>query len=165
VGVADDARRGQISAADQHEIFTALIEANEHREQVLDIVARAANAAVAQTELRAVFGWSETSAIAVLDMQVRRFSALERQRLIAECEELDKLFFVRVRVRFPPLHDANDQAWLDGAAWSCGGLTAKPKMMSQPPQGNARFQDVAGAEEFIETLNADGRFSAWVVEE
>jgi hypothetical protein len=160
--VTQDVRHAQISAAQRHEILGALIEAITNRQQVLDIVSKAPSAAIAQSTLRAEFGWSEVSSIAVLDMQVRRFSTLERQRLVAECEELDQQFQVRVSVRFPPLHDDNDQAWLDGAAWSCGGLTARPTTMSHPPQGTARFQNTAAAAEFVEALVADGRFSAWI---
>jgi hypothetical protein len=160
--VTQDVRRGQISAAQRHEILGALIEAITNRQQVLDIVSKAPSAGVAQSALRAEFGWSEVSSIAVLDMQVRRFSTLERQRLVAECEELEQQFQVSVSVRFPQLHDVSDQAWLDGAAWSCGGLTARPTTQSNPPQGTARFQDDAAATEFVDALVADGRFSAWI---
>jgi hypothetical protein len=162
--VPDDDRRGQVAAAQRHEILAVLIEAITHRQRVLDVVSKAASSTVAQAELRREFGWSELSSIAVLDMQVRRFSTLERQRLIAECEELDQQFRVSVQVRFPQLHDQNDQSWLDGAAWSCGGLTARPSLTSSPPQGTARFQDDAGATEFVEALEADGRFSAWILD-
>lgn len=164
MGVPEDARRGQVAAAQRHEVLSVLIEAITHRQRVLDVVSRAASSRVAQSELRREFGWSELSSLAVLDMQVRRFSTLERQRLVAECEELDTQFRVSVQVRFPQLHDHTDQAWLDGAAWSCGGLTARPSLTSSPPQGTARFQDDAGAAEFVGALEADGRFSAWVLE-
>jgi hypothetical protein len=161
-GMTDEVRGHQIATAQRLGILAVLVEAIAHRQRLFEVVAASANADVARAALRVEFGWSEVGSRAVLDMQVRRFSALERQRLAEEFDQLDKRFTVSVQIGFPEVHDASDRAWLAGAAESCGGMISRPHAVSGPPQGQARFQDVTGAEDFIEVLMADSRFTAWV---
>ncbi|MEN9203716.1 MAG: DNA gyrase subunit A [Thermostichus sp. DG_1_5_bins_95] len=59
-----------------------------HLDRVIALIREAADTATARAELQAVFGLSEAQADGILQMQLRRLTALESEKIQAEHEEL-----------------------------------------------------------------------------
>ncbi|MBK8904283.1 MAG: DNA gyrase subunit A [Anaerolineaceae bacterium] len=71
----------------QH-ILAGLLIALEHLDDVIETIRRSPDADTARTQLMARFGLSEPQATAILDMQLRRLAALERQKIEDEYREV-----------------------------------------------------------------------------
>lgn len=71
----------------QH-ILAGLLIALGHLDEVIETIRRAADADAARTQLMEKFGLSEAQATAILDMQLRRLAALERQKIEDEHREV-----------------------------------------------------------------------------
>ncbi len=78
-------------AEERAHILAGLRKAVEHLDEVIRIIRGAENAEVARTTLMSRLELSEIQAKAILDMQLRRLAALERQKIIEEHEEVLKL--------------------------------------------------------------------------
>ena len=78
-------------AEERAHILAGLRKAVEHLDEVIRIIRGAENAEVARTTLMSRLDLSEIQAKAILDMQLRRLAALERQKIIEEHEEVLKL--------------------------------------------------------------------------
>jgi DNA gyrase subunit A len=78
-------------AEERAHILAGLRKAVEHLDEVIRIIRGAENAEVARTTLMSRLDLSEFQAKAILDMQLRRLAALERQKIIEEHEEVLKL--------------------------------------------------------------------------
>ena len=65
-------------------IVEAIVIALDRREQVLSIVSSATDDTQAKAQLANTFDLSEVHAIAVLDLQVRRFTQEDRRRIVDE---------------------------------------------------------------------------------
>jgi DNA gyrase subunit A len=78
-------------AEERAHILAGLRKAVEQLDLVIRIIRQAANADAARDELMRRLGLSEIQAKAILDMQLRRLAALERQKIIEEHEETLKL--------------------------------------------------------------------------
>jgi DNA gyrase subunit A len=78
-------------AEERAHILAGLRKAVEQLDLVIRIIRQAANADAARDELRRRLDLSEIQAKAILDMQLRRLAALERQKIIEEHEETLKL--------------------------------------------------------------------------
>src|ERR671923_301304 len=78
-------------AEERAHILAGLRKAVEHLDLVIRIIRQAANADAARDELMQRLDLSEIQAKAILDMQLRRLAALERQKIIEEHEETLKL--------------------------------------------------------------------------
>ncbi|PSO54583.1 MAG: hypothetical protein BRC31_01720 [Actinobacteria bacterium QS_5_72_10] len=65
-----------------------LMVALDHLDDVIELIRHADSAEAALTQLQQRFELSEVQARAILDMQLRRLAALERQRILDEYEEL-----------------------------------------------------------------------------
>jgi DNA gyrase subunit A len=78
-------------AEERAHILAGLRKAVEQLDQVIRIIRQAANADAARDELMRRLDLSEIQAKAILDMQLRRLAALERQKIIEEHEETLKL--------------------------------------------------------------------------
>lgn len=76
---------------DRLEILDAIMLALERREQMWSIVEAAPDADRARGDLMAALGLTEVQATAVMDLQVRRFSARERSRIAEERDSLRAL--------------------------------------------------------------------------
>ena len=70
------------------ELLDALLVALDRRDEMLRIAGDAADAAEAGRRIEEAFGLNEAQATAVLDLQVRRFSASERERVRGERDRL-----------------------------------------------------------------------------
>ncbi|MEX0869075.1 MAG: DNA topoisomerase (ATP-hydrolyzing), partial [Nitriliruptoraceae bacterium] len=69
-------------------VLEGLLLAIDQLDAVIALIRAAASAAVAKQELMGAFDLSDVQAQAVLDMQLRRLAALERQALVDELEQL-----------------------------------------------------------------------------
>ncbi len=75
-------------AQERAHILSALIKAIDQIDAVIALIRGSESAAVAQTGLMELLDIDEIQARAILDMQLRKLAALERQQLIDEYEEL-----------------------------------------------------------------------------
>src|SRR6266851_3927349 len=75
-------------AQERAHILSALIKAIDQIDAVIALIRASASAAVAQTGLMGLLEIDEIQARAILDMQLRKLAALERQQLIDEYDEL-----------------------------------------------------------------------------
>jgi DNA gyrase subunit A len=75
-------------AEERAHVLEGLMVALEHLDEVIALIRGAASAEVALTQLQERFALSEIQARAILDMQLRRLAALERQRILDEFAEL-----------------------------------------------------------------------------
>ncbi len=78
-------------AEERAHVLQGLIVALDALDEVIALIRNAASAEVALGGLRERFGLSEIQARAILDMQLRRLAALERQRILDEYAELQTL--------------------------------------------------------------------------
>jgi DNA gyrase subunit A len=76
-------------AAERLHIVAALLKAMDRIDEVITLIRRSESAAVAQTGLMALLEIDEIQARAILDMQLRKLAALERQELVDERDELE----------------------------------------------------------------------------
>lgn len=72
----------------REQVLDALVEALRRRDEFVAVVASADDADGARTRLMAAFGFDAIQANAVLDMQVRRMTVVELQRLEVELGEI-----------------------------------------------------------------------------
>ncbi len=75
-------------ARDRAHILEGLLIALDHLDEVVHIIRQSPDVETARTRLMASFGLSAVQAQAILDMPLRRLTALEREKLVAEYEEL-----------------------------------------------------------------------------
>ncbi|MGH8901826.1 MAG: DNA gyrase/topoisomerase IV subunit A [Egibacteraceae bacterium] len=78
-------------AAARVHVLEGLLIALDHLDEVIALIRDAQTADVARRELMARYGLDEVQATAILDLQLRRLAALERQRLIDEHRALLEL--------------------------------------------------------------------------
>src|SRR5258708_7922203 len=76
-------------AQERLHIVAALVKAIDRIDEVITLIRRSESASVAQTGLMALLEIDEIQARAILDMQLRKLAALERQELVDEQEELE----------------------------------------------------------------------------
>jgi DNA gyrase subunit A len=84
----DDPRWTAQMAAARLAILDAMSVAIDQREELIGLVGTAPDGDQAVRALQSRFGFDEIQAHAVLDLQVRRFSELERSRIADERESL-----------------------------------------------------------------------------
>ena len=75
-------------ARERLHVLEGLLVALDHLDEVIELIRNSASADAARGELMSRFELSEIQATAILDMQLRRLAALERQRIIDEAAEL-----------------------------------------------------------------------------
>jgi DNA gyrase subunit A len=73
----------------QH-ILEGLLIAISYLDEVIELIRRAADADAAKGQLMSRFGLSDPQAVAILDMQLRRLAALERQKIEDEHREVSQ---------------------------------------------------------------------------
>jgi DNA gyrase subunit A len=76
-------------AQERLHIVAALVKAIDRIDEVITLIRRSESAVVAQTGLMALLEIDEIQARAILDMQLRKLAALERQELVDEQQELE----------------------------------------------------------------------------
>jgi DNA gyrase subunit A len=75
-------------AEERDHLLQGLLIALSNLDGIIELIRRAADAPTAREELRSVYGLSEAQADAILQMQLRRLTALEAEKIQAEHEEL-----------------------------------------------------------------------------
>ncbi|MBX6390800.1 MAG: DNA topoisomerase 4 subunit A, partial [Frankia sp.] len=75
-------------ARERLHVLEGLLIALDHLDDVITLIRNAESAEVARGQLMERYSLSEIQATAILDMQLRRLAALERQRIIDEAAEL-----------------------------------------------------------------------------
>ncbi|MCJ2544241.1 DNA gyrase subunit A [Thermostichus vulcanus] len=75
-------------AEERDHLLQGYLLALAHLDRVIVLIREAADTATARAELQAVFGLSEAQADGILQMQLRRLTALESEKIQAEHEEL-----------------------------------------------------------------------------
>ena len=78
----------QAIARHRLEILEAYALVMERRDEFVGLVGSAASADDARAQLQERFSFTDVQALAVLDLQVRRFARFERSRILDECAEL-----------------------------------------------------------------------------
>jgi DNA gyrase subunit A len=78
-------------AQERAHILRALGKALDRLDDVITLIRASASAEVARSELMALLDIDEVQAVAILDMQLRRLAAMERQRLLDELAEKERL--------------------------------------------------------------------------
>lgn len=76
-------------AEERAHILRGLVKALDQLDEVIALIRRSANTDTARTGLMELLDIDETQATAILDMQLRRLSALERQKIIDELARLE----------------------------------------------------------------------------
>ena len=71
-------------------ILEGLLKALDHIDEIVSIIRSSPDTGVARTNLMERFAFSEKQAQAILDMRLARLTGLERDKLLAEYEELEK---------------------------------------------------------------------------
>ncbi|WP_239331271.1 DNA gyrase subunit A [Frankia sp. CiP3] len=75
-------------ARERLHVLEGLLIALDHLDEVINLIRNAESADAARGQLMERFSLSEIQAVAILDMQLRRLAALERQKIIDEAAEL-----------------------------------------------------------------------------
>lgn len=86
-------RRSQFelrTAMDRAHILEGLLIALNSIDEVIETIKKSPDSETAKTNLMSKFGLSEIQSVAILDMQLRKLAALERQKIEAEYQELKK---------------------------------------------------------------------------
>jgi DNA gyrase subunit A len=78
-------------AQERAHVLEGLLVALDHIDEIIELIRGSASADVAKGQLMARFELSEIQAQAILDMQLRRLAALERQRIQEEYDQLRAL--------------------------------------------------------------------------
>ena len=71
-------------------ILEGLLKALDHIDEIVSIIRGSSDTAAARTALMERFAFSEKQAQAILDMRLARLTGLERDKLLAEYQELEK---------------------------------------------------------------------------
>jgi hypothetical protein len=138
-------------------VLLAVREALEEPEEFRSLVT--ANPDVTSLAQALVIDWGlpTWTAVALAAQGAGAIDDVDREQLEAHVARLCGAFHSRVRVSFTAT-SADDQRWLDDVAHRCGGIPARPVLMSMPAQGYALFQTDGDAREFVAEVRADGRF-------
>lgn len=83
-----------IKAKEREHILQGLLKAIDVIDEVIAIIRGSQTTEIAKKQLMETFSFTEIQAVAILDMQLRRLAALERQKIVDELKELlDKINF------------------------------------------------------------------------
>jgi DNA gyrase subunit A len=75
-------------AEERAHILEGLVKALDHLDQVIQLIRASASPAIAKTDLVSRFEFSELQAQAILDMRLQRLTGLERDKIVAEYQEI-----------------------------------------------------------------------------
>jgi DNA gyrase subunit A len=91
-------------ARDRAHILEGLLIALNNLDEVIETIRNSADTEVAHQQLMKKFGLSDPQATAILEMQLKRLAALERQKIEDEYEEIKKLIGKLVKLLTHPKH-------------------------------------------------------------
>ncbi|HCQ31148.1 TPA: DNA gyrase subunit A [Candidatus Collierbacteria bacterium] len=151
-------RRSQFelkTAQDRAHILEGLLIALKNIDDVIETIKKSPDSETAKTNLMSKFGLSEIQSIAILDMQLRKLAALERQKIEAEYQELKKQIEKLVSILKDPkqvlqiIKDEITKLALDYPE------KRKTKIVANAP-GTFSEEDLIPAEETIVALTKSG---------
>ncbi|MCA1722623.1 MAG: DNA gyrase subunit A, partial [Actinobacteria bacterium] len=141
-------------AQERAHVLEGLLVALDHLDEVITLIRASASAEVARGELMERFTLSEIQAQAILDMQLRRLAALERQRILDEYNELLLLIAQLQAILDDP---ARVRAVVkDELAEIRTRFADARRSRIVPDEGSMSLEDLIKAEEVVITLTAAG---------
>jgi DNA gyrase subunit A len=141
-------------AEERAHVLEGLIVALDNLDAVIELIRRSESADAALVELQARFELSEVQARAILDMQLRRLAALERQRILDE--------FAELRERIRDLRDilARPERVRDIITGELEELRDKygdeRRTVLVPDESELELEDLIAEEEVVVTLTRAG---------
>ncbi len=151
-------RRSQFelkTAMDRAHILEGLLIALNNIDEVIETIKKSPDSDTAKKNLMSKFGLSEIQSVAILDMQLRKLAALERQKIEAEYQELKKQIDKLIAILKDPkevlqiIKDEITRLALDYPE------KRKTKIVANAP-GTFSEEDLIPAEETIVTLTKSG---------
>ncbi len=151
-------RRSQFelkTAQDRAHILEGLLIALTNIDEVIETIKKSPDSETAKQNLMTKFGLSEIQSIAILDMQLRKLAALERQKIEAEYQELKKQIEKLISILKDPkevlqiIKDEITKLALDYPE------KRKTKIVANAP-GSFSEEDLIPAEETIVALTKSG---------
>jgi DNA gyrase subunit A len=141
-------------AEERAHVLEGLLVALEHLDEVIALIRGSASADTARTGLMERFGLSEVQAQAILDMQLRRLAALERQRIQDEHADLVALIAELRAILADP---ARVRAIIKDELSEVRGRFADARRTQiVPDEGEVSVEDLIPAAEVVVTLSRAG---------
>ena len=141
-------------AQERLHVLEGLLVALDHLDEVIELIRSSESADTARAELMSRFSLTEIQATAILDMQLRRLAALERQRIIDEANEL--------RARIADLTDllGNGPRQRQLISEEMGEIAAKfgddRRSRLVPFEGDMAVEDLIPDEDVVVTITRGG---------
>ncbi len=141
-------------AQERAHILEGLLVALDHLDEVIALIRAAESAEVARGQLMERYGLSEVQATAILDMQLRRLAALERQRIQDEYAELQ----VRIAELKAILEDPSKvRGIIKQEILDIKRRFADPRRTEiRPEEGELSIEDLIAAEPVVVTVTRTG---------
>jgi DNA gyrase subunit A len=141
-------------AQERAHILEGLMVALDHLDEVIALIRAAASADAARTQLMERYGLSEVQATAILDMQLRRLAALERQRIQDEYAQLQ----TRIAELKGILEDPSKvRAIIKEEILEIKRRFADPRRTEiRPDEGELSIEDLIAAEPVVVTVTRTG---------
>ena len=141
-------------AEERAHILQGLIVALDNLDEVIALIRGSASADAALGELQTRFGLSEIQARAILDMQLRRLAALERQRILDEYAELQHIIADLQDILARP--ERVRQIVVDELTEITERFGDERRTRILPGEGDLEMADLIPVEEVVVTLTEAG---------
>jgi DNA gyrase subunit A len=141
-------------AEERAHILEGLLIALDHLDEVINLIRNAESADAARSQLMERYSLSEVQATAILDMQLRRLAALERQRIQDEYTELQaKIAELRAILADP----GKIRAIVKDEMLDIKRRFADPRRTEiRPDEGELSIEDLIAAEPVVVTVTRTG---------
>src|SRR5512132_4415095 len=141
-------------AEERAHILEGLLIALDHLDEVINLIRNAESADVARGQLMERYSLSEVQATAILDMQLRRLAALERQRIQDEYAELQAKIAEFKAILADP---ARIRAIVKDEVLDIKRRFADPRRTEiRPDEGELSIEDLIAAEPVVVTVTRTG---------
>ena len=141
-------------AEERAHILRALLKALDALDEVIALIRGSSTVDDARTGLMALLDIDEIQATAILDMQLRRLAALERQKIIDEYDELMRLIADYEDILGSPLRQRTIVSEELAEISSKYGDERRTKVV--PGEGLANDEDLIPVGEMVVTISSDG---------
>ena len=141
-------------ARERLHVLEGLLVALDHLDEVITLIRNAESADVARIQLMDRFDLSEIQATAILDMQLRRLAALERQRIIDEAAELRRRIGDLEEILASPTRQRQIISEELGEIVSRFGDDRRTRLV--PYEGDMSAEDLIAQEDVVVTVTRGG---------
>ncbi len=141
-------------ARERLHVLEGLLVALDHLDEVITLIRNAESADVARIQLMERFDLSEIQATAILDMQLRRLAALERQRIIDEAAELRRRISDLEEILASPTRQRQIISEELGEIVSRFGDDRRTRLV--PYEGDMSAEDLIAQEDVVVTVTRGG---------